>query len=180
MVEECWEDQIVRVPHGPILSDSSCRWSVISHRRDPKEVIIRSTVLIPFHKFSDDDDCDDDNVIVVQGRRICDLKKQLQDLRAEYGSASTNLEDCKKCKDEAEEGLKGSEVELSMADASILVTQVTLKSTVVSFFLLLISVSVLSVAIEFRICVSALQARCCSLQDGISKIGDDIASLQVC
>ncbi|MQL69918.1 hypothetical protein Taro_002214 [Colocasia esculenta] len=63
-------------------------------------------------------------IILDSLRRVSDLKKRLIELQAELEAANAGLEVAKGQKEAAEHGLKGSEVELSMTDASVIALEV--------------------------------------------------------
>ncbi|KAF6157289.1 hypothetical protein GIB67_004227 [Kingdonia uniflora] len=56
-------------------------------------------------------------------RRLCNLKRRIQELRSEIEVSNADLDDSKCSKEVAEQDLKGYEVELSMSEASIQVLE---------------------------------------------------------
>ncbi|XP_026401693.1 uncharacterized protein LOC113297436 isoform X2 [Papaver somniferum] len=62
-------------------------------------------------------------------RRVVGLKKRIQDLESELDKENTQLEEAKRCKETAEQELKGYEFELALNEASVQALETRISAT---------------------------------------------------
>ncbi|KAI3918492.1 hypothetical protein MKX01_041812, partial [Papaver californicum] len=62
-------------------------------------------------------------------RRVVGLKKRIQDLESELDKENTQLEEAKRCKETAEQELKGYEFELALTEASVQALETRISAT---------------------------------------------------
>ncbi|MCL7037416.1 hypothetical protein MKW94_002462 [Papaver nudicaule] len=62
-------------------------------------------------------------------RRVVGLKKRIQDLESELDKENTQLEEAKRCKEIAEQELKGYEFELTLTEASVQALETRISAT---------------------------------------------------